>query len=67
MITNKVMTESSYHWHCLQEWLAKHPELTGVSFSKKEMKTLRPKKPEQENFSDCGIFLLQYVENMFKT
>ena len=49
-----------------QEWLAKHPELAQVSFSKKEMKTLRPEKPEQENFSDCGIFLLHYVEKIFK-
>ena len=49
-----------------QEWLAKNPGLAEVSFSKKEMKTVRPKKPEQENFSDCGIFLLHYVEKIFR-
>ena len=49
-----------------QEWLAKNPEHTNVSFRKKDIKTVRPKKPEQENFSDCGIFLLHYVEKIFK-
>ena len=48
-----------------EEWQAKNPGLPEVSFSKKEMKTVRPKKPEQENFSDCGIFLLHYVEKIF--
>ena len=25
------------------------------------------KKPEQENFSDCGIYLLHYVEKILET
>ena len=36
-----------------------------VEFSSKSMKVVRPVKPEQPNFSDCGIFLLQYVEKIF--
>ena len=48
-----------------QEWLAKNPGQPEVSFSKKKMKTVRPRKPEQENFTDCGIFLLHYVEKIF--
>jgi len=35
------------------------------SFTAAEMRTIRPRKPEQENGSDCGIFLLQYVEKIF--
>ena len=49
-----------------QEWLAKYPGRPEVSFSKKRMKTVRPMKPEQENFTDCGLFLLHYVEKIFK-
>lgn len=29
------------------------------------MGTLRPVKPEQPNYSDCGIYLLHYVEKIF--
>jgi hypothetical protein len=29
------------------------------------MRTLRPVKPEQHNYSDCGIYLLHYVEKIF--
>lgn len=48
-----------------REWLAKNPGRPEVSFSKKKMRTVRPRKPEQENFTDCGIFLLHYVEKIF--
>jgi len=37
------------------------------SFSGAEMRTVRPMKPEQENYSDCGIFLLHYVEKVFNS
>ena len=47
-----------------QEWLEKKPGLEEVCFSKKEMKTVKPKKPEQKNFTDCGIFLLHYAEKV---
>ena len=54
-----------------QEWAAKEaprhpgPGRGEVTFTAREMRTLRPKKPEQENGSDCGIYLLYYVEKMF--
>ena len=35
------------------------------AFDSKEMRTLRPRKPEQQNGNDCGIYLLYYVEKMF--
>ena len=50
-----------------QEYKTKISDVDGLDFSAKQMRTIRPKKPEQENFSDCGIFLLQYVEEMFKS
>ena len=31
------------------------------------MKGCCPKVPQQPNFSDCGLFLLQYVESLFKS
>ena len=39
--------------------------LEEVDFSKKSMRTLWPVKPEQHNYSDCGIYLLHYVEKIF--
>ena len=52
-----------------QEWAAKeaprHPGHGEVTFTAREMRTIRPQKPEQENNSDCGIYLLYYVEKMF--
>lgn len=40
--------------------------LTELDVSSKRMSVVRPKKPEQENSSDCGIFLLHYVEKIFE-
>lgn len=37
-----------------------------LEFSSREMRTIWPSKPEQHNGSDCGIFLLHYVEKIFK-
>ena len=52
------------------EWKAKMCGEEGdedeYEFTSKEMKTVRPQKPEQENYSDCGIYLLHYIEMMFK-
>jgi hypothetical protein len=36
-------------------------------FTKDNMKGACPKVPQQPNFSDCGLFTLQYVESFFKT
>ncbi|XP_042325469.1 sentrin-specific protease 6 isoform X2 [Sceloporus undulatus] len=37
------------------------------SFSKEVMKGSNPKVPQQNNFSDCGVYVLQYVESFFET
>ncbi|XP_054407566.1 sentrin-specific protease 7 isoform X5 [Pongo abelii] len=39
---------------------------THRQFSKTNMVDLCPKVPKQDNSSDCGVYLLQYVESFFK-
>ncbi|XP_053315117.1 sentrin-specific protease 6 [Spea bombifrons] len=36
------------------------------SFSKEFMKGSNPRVPQQNNFSDCGVYVLQYVESFFE-
>ena len=38
----------------------------GHKFDRDNMKGSGPKVPQQPNFSDCGIFVLQYVESFFE-
>ncbi|XP_068198837.1 sentrin-specific protease 6 isoform X2 [Antennarius striatus] len=37
------------------------------SFGKEVMKGSSPRVPQQDNFSDCGVYVLQYVESFFET
>ncbi|XP_040836492.1 sentrin-specific protease 7 isoform X2 [Ochotona curzoniae] len=46
------------------EWEVKRK--THREFSKTSMMDLCPKVPKQDNSSDCGVYLLQYVESFFK-
>ncbi|KAL0121481.1 hypothetical protein PUN28_006770 [Cardiocondyla obscurior] len=39
---------------------------TEKTFSKDTIKGACPKVPQQSNFTDCGLYVLQYVENFFK-
>jgi Ulp1 family protease len=34
-------------------------------FTKESMPGCCPKVPQQPNFSDCGVFVLEYVESFF--
>ncbi|XP_067388789.1 sentrin-specific protease 6 isoform X4 [Emydura macquarii macquarii] len=36
------------------------------SFSRDVVKGSNPKVPQQNNFSDCGVYVLQYVESFFE-
>ncbi|GFR76499.1 sentrin-specific protease 7 [Elysia marginata] len=45
------------------EWNAKKPEERQIA---KIVRGSTPKVPQQSNFSDCGVFLLQYVESFFE-
>ncbi|NXQ15338.1 SENP7 protease, partial [Peucedramus taeniatus] len=46
------------------EWEAKRK--THREFSKSAMIDLCPRVPKQDNCSDCGVYLLQYVESFFQ-
>ncbi|XP_051006015.1 sentrin-specific protease 7 [Acomys russatus] len=46
------------------EWEVKRK--THREFSKANMVDLCPKVPKQDNSSDCGVYLLQYVESFFQ-
>ena len=67
---NKSAAVNNIRHYLAQEWIlkegSKQPDVECPDFSSKMMKTIRPKKPEQENFSDCGIYLLHYVEKIFQ-
>ncbi|KAM7368263.1 hypothetical protein PAMP_014503 [Pampus punctatissimus] len=39
---------------------------TQRSFGKDMMKGSSPRVPQQDNFSDCGVYILQYVESFFE-
>lgn len=36
------------------------------TFTKDNIKGACPKVPQQMNFTDCGLYVLQYVESFFK-
>lgn len=46
------------------EWEAKRK--TRREFSKSTMVDFCPRVPKQDNSSDCGVYLLQYVESFFQ-
>ena len=45
------------------EWNAKKSEERQIA---KIVRGSTPKVPQQSNFSDCGVFLLQYVQSFFE-
>ncbi|XP_063772907.1 sentrin-specific protease 6 isoform X2 [Pseudophryne corroboree] len=46
------------------EWEAKKGSKR--KFSKEFMKGSSPRVPQQNNYSDCGVYILQYVESFFE-
>ncbi|KAJ8356086.1 hypothetical protein SKAU_G00188800 [Synaphobranchus kaupii] len=40
---------------------------TQRSFGKEVMRGSSPRVPQQDNFSDCGVYILQYVESFFES
>jgi len=63
---NKTAAVSNIRHYLAAEWKAKMcADEEEFEFSSKEMRTVRPSKPEQENYTDCGIYLLHYIEKMF--
>ena len=52
-----------------EEWKAKmcgENDEEEYKFTEEQMETIRPKKPQQKNSFDCGIFLLHYMEKIFQ-
>ena len=35
-------------------------------FAEDNIKTVYPKVPQQDNMTDCGLYLLQFVESFFE-
>ena len=53
----------------LREYLAVEYKLkknADKEFDRYTMKGAYPKVPQQKNYSDCGIYLLQFVESFFE-
>ncbi|XP_043962953.1 sentrin-specific protease 6 [Gambusia affinis] len=46
------------------EWEVR--KATQRGFGKEVMKGSSPRVPQQDNFSDCGVYVLQYVESFFE-
>lgn len=46
------------------EWEVRQGTQRG--FGKEVMKGSSPRVPQQDNFSDCGVYVLQYVESFFE-
>uniref|UniRef100_A0A8C4PYB7 Ubiquitin-like protease family profile domain-containing protein n=1 Tax=Eptatretus burgeri TaxID=7764 RepID=A0A8C4PYB7_EPTBU len=47
-----------------EEWRARHSGERG--YSQQTMPGFSPRVPQQNNFSDCGVFLLHYAEAFFQ-
>lgn len=48
------------------EYKAKYPTAPLRTYTKNNLYGNQVKVPQQNNFTDCGLFLLQYVEQFFK-
>ncbi|XP_070495132.1 sentrin-specific protease 7-like [Chironomus tepperi] len=48
------------------EYRAKNPNATPRQYRESNMPKCTLKVPQQDNLTDCGLFLLQYVEQFFK-
>lgn len=53
-----------YPRYLQEEWKIKKG--SQQSFGKEAMKGWSPLVPQQDNFTDCGIYVLQYVESFLK-
>lgn len=61
---NRVVATLRDYINC--EYKAKFPDAQPRQYSKTTMPGCQVKVPQQNNFTDCGLFLLEYVEQFFK-
>ena len=57
--------------YLIAEWKSRHPndseeEMEKYTKAFKELCGYCVRVPQQKNFYDCGIYMLQYVESFFK-
>lgn len=64
---NKARTCQTLRDYLSCEWKERMSEHDSRLFNKLNMPGCSPKVQQQPNFSDCGIYLLQYVESFFKS
>jgi len=48
------------------EWRERKKEPASRIFDKDTIKGNHPKVPQQDNFCDCGVYVLQYMESFFE-
>ena len=66
---NKTAAVSNIRHYLAAEWKAKmcgENDEEEYKFTEEQMRTIRPKKPQQKNSFDCGIYLLDYMEKIFQ-
>lgn len=61
---NRVVATLREYLNC--EYKAKHATAAPRVYNKNNLFGNQVKVPQQNNFTDCGVFLLQYVEQFFK-
>ncbi|XP_014218710.1 sentrin-specific protease 7 isoform X2 [Copidosoma floridanum] len=64
LYSNKTAVVNKLRGYLTCEYLAKKGEKK--LFSPSNLRLVRPKIPKQSNATDCGLYVLQYVENFFK-
>lgn len=48
------------------EWKVRRKESESREFTKDNIKGSHPKVPQQDNFCDCGVYVLQYMDSFFE-
>lgn len=54
-----------YHSYLLHEYQNKCESPEAIEIDKLQLQVWSPEVPQQTNGSDCGVFVLQYVEHFF--
>lgn len=61
---NRCMVNLRNYLAC--EWRERKKDAEPRDFNKDNMKGNHPKVPQQDNFCDCGVYVLQYMESFFE-
>lgn len=61
----RVRVVDSLRQYLSQEYKSKYPELPAREFNRFVIPASTVKVPQQQNYVDCGLFVLQYIEHFF--